>query len=149
MSDSPIVLTLTIYPPKKNQRRVVVTGAPEGEMPLLLAGLFAQRHALLDQAFTAVLKRAPQVVTTKESRRKQTSGVQFGPGGTVADDADAESEAAVDTDESATDASGKFSNAAAADDLPAIEGDTVTAADGEPAASVNDDDSPDEEQANG
>lgn len=64
----PIVLTVTIYPPKKGVRKVVVTGAPEGEMPLLLEGVFAERHALIDQAFSGVLKRDPQVVTLKEEK---------------------------------------------------------------------------------
>jgi hypothetical protein len=47
----PIVLTVTVYAPKKGVRKVVVSGAPEGEMPLLLTGVFQERHALLDRAY--------------------------------------------------------------------------------------------------
>jgi hypothetical protein len=134
MSDTPIVLTLTIYPPKKQQRKIVVTGAPEGEMPLLLEGVFAERHTLLDQAFTAVLKREPQVVTTKEDKRKQKSGVQFGAGGRVGDTGAFEDESPADAGETAaptgSEATGKFSTPGEpADDLPAIEGDPMAGAD--------------------
>jgi hypothetical protein len=66
----PITLIVTIYPPKKNKRRVVVSGAPEGEMPLIMDGLFPDRHALLDRVFALVLKRDPQVVTIAEQKVK-------------------------------------------------------------------------------
>ena len=82
----PIVLTVTIYPPKKGVRKVVVTGAPEGEMPLLLSGVFAERHALIDQAFSGVLKRDPQVVTLKEEKPAKASKSKSK--GTVAADDD-------------------------------------------------------------
>jgi hypothetical protein len=66
----PVVLTVTVYPPKKGKRMVVVSGAPEGEMPLLLTGLFQDRHALLDQAYAQCLKRDPQLVTIAEPKAK-------------------------------------------------------------------------------
>ncbi len=137
MSDNPIVLTLTIYPAKKNQRKIAVTGAPEGEMPLLLEGVFAERHALLDQAFTAVLKRDPQIISLKTDHKAKT-GVKFGPGATVDDDDEAETETADPADAAAEEseapdaASGNISNATDAD-LPAIDGDTTA---------TNDDDEP-------
>lgn len=135
MSDNPIVLTLTIYPAKKNQRKIAVTGAPEGEMPLLLEGVFAERHALLDQAFTAVLKRDPQVITLKAAKAKTSK-----PAGQAADaDADDEAETAAEeavesaaSESEAPDApSGNISNDPDAD-LPAIAGDPTAADDDGP-----------------
>ena len=73
----PIVLTVTVYPPKKNKRRVVVSGAPEGEMPLLLTGLFQERHALLDQAYAECLKRKPQLVTIEEKKTTKRKSDQL------------------------------------------------------------------------
>lgn len=130
MSDNPIVLTLTIYPPKKNQRHVVVTGAPEGEMPLLLEGVFAERHALLDQAFTTVLKRAPQTITLKESKPKTSKPKATAAADEPADDDAEESASKNDPPEAAEESSGNISNEAAAD-LPAIDGDTAAAEDDE------------------
>lgn len=69
----PITLIVTIYPPKKNVRHVMVSGAPEGEMPLLFTGIFQDRHALLDQAFAGVLKREPQTVTLKADKSKSVT----------------------------------------------------------------------------
>lgn len=57
-----IVITLTIKEPKGKGRPVIVSAAPAGEMPLLLAGQFADRHALADQAFATLLSRKPQTV---------------------------------------------------------------------------------------
>jgi len=72
----PITIITTIHPPKKGRRPVTVAAAPEGELPLMLAGDFAARHALADQAYGALLKRKPQIVKAgvatkqKKSRRK-------------------------------------------------------------------------------
>jgi len=126
----PITLIVTIYPPKKNVRHVMVSGAPEGEMPLLLTGTFQERHTLLDQAFAGVLKREPQfvltTVTTKPDKSKSvTGGVD-----------DEESSAAEDGDQLVSDSSepeSDDSNAksvpvspiTSSEDLPAIEGDTA------------------------
>lgn len=68
MNDKPITLIVTVYPPKKAVRKVLVSGAPEGEMPVLMAGLFQERHTLLDTVYAAVSKRDPQIVTLKESK---------------------------------------------------------------------------------
>ncbi len=137
----PIVLTMTIFPPKKGVRKVVVTGAPDGEMPLLLAGVFAERHTLIDQAFSGVLKRDPQVVTVKEAKPAKSKSK-----GAASDDDEeqgGEDEAVEATDQlvsedgplptSPVDTGEEQETAQLSDisepvaDLPAIEGDTSTA----------------------
>jgi hypothetical protein len=131
----PITLIVTIYPPKKNTRRVVISGAPEGEMPLMLDGLFPERHALLDRVFAMVLKRAPQLVTLKADKPGKSKSVTAGadaeeePGNREPDEAaDATQSAAsdqlvsADTDAESVPVSsiiGTTSN----EELPAIEGD--------------------------
>jgi len=73
-TDKPILLTIGVYPPnKKNERRIIISGAPDGEMPVLLTGLFPERHALLDRAYAQILKRDPQLVTLKEEKAEKTS----------------------------------------------------------------------------
>ncbi len=72
----PITLIVTIYPPKKDKRKVVVSAAPEGEMPAIFNGLFPDRHALLDRAFAAVLKRDPQVVTKPAASQPDESDAE-------------------------------------------------------------------------
>jgi hypothetical protein len=72
----PITLIVTIYPPKKGVRKVIVSGAPNGEMPVLLGGPFQDRHVLLDQAYAAVVKRDPQLVTIKESVSRKGAKTQ-------------------------------------------------------------------------
>jgi hypothetical protein len=104
----PVVLTVTVYPPKKNKRLVVVSGAPEGEMPLLLTGLFQDRHTLLDQAYAQCLKRDPQLVTIVEPKASKAKSITAGAN-------DDETEEAETTDQLVE----------AAEDLPAIESDAV------------------------
>jgi hypothetical protein len=120
----PVVLTVTVYPPKKNKRMVVVSGAPEGEMPLFLTGLFQDRHTLLDQAYAQCLKRDQQLVTIAEPKSKK-SGIKYGPGATVEnDDEDEETPETTGqlvTDETAEDV--PVSPSTEAENLPAIEGD--------------------------
>jgi hypothetical protein len=138
----PIVLTVTVYPPKKNVRKVVVTGAPQGEMPLLLTGAFQERHALLDQAYAQCLKRDPQLVTVAEAKPTKASKTKSITAG--ADDEDAPEEdtpanqyekddyggpsqigpdGEEDTDQLVTDAAVPVSPITEAENLPAIEGD--------------------------
>lgn len=68
-----IVLTLTVYPPKNGKRRILVSGAPEGEMPAVLNGLFADRHVLLDQLWATLQKRKPQVVKVRGGKDTKTN----------------------------------------------------------------------------
>ncbi len=130
----PVVLTVTVYPPKKNKRMVVVSGAPEGEMPLVLTGLFQERHALLDQAYAQCMKRKPQLVTLKGDKARKPDKAKSITGGVEDDDDEetsvTESEA---TDQLVTDAdvsepesaeSVPVSPITGSDELPAIDGDT-------------------------
>jgi len=122
----PITIIVNVFPPKKDKRRVVVSAAPEGEMPVLFEGFFPDRHGLLDQAFAAVLKRDPQVVTVKEStpkpaakKSKAAKDDDAEQGGEEVEESE-ESEEASDqlvTEESAE------ANTTSDDDLPEIEGD--------------------------
>lgn len=131
----PITLIVTIYPPKKGQRHVMVSGAPEGEMPLLFTGIFQERHALLDQAFAGVLKREPQIVTLKDDKPGKSKSITAS-----ADDDDEETSVTESdaTDQLVTDAevsepesaeSVPVSPITSADDLPVIDGDTATSDD--------------------
>ncbi|MGV0976389.1 MAG: hypothetical protein ACOYBO_10715 [Azonexus sp.] len=113
----PITLIVTIYPLKKNTRRVVVSGAPEGEMPLIMDGLFPDRHALLDRVFALVLKRDPQVVTIAEPKTKTGKAKSITAG---ADDDEEETET---TDQLVTGDTVPVSPSTEAENLPAIEGD--------------------------
>mgnify|MGYP001581900330 CR=1 FL=1 len=66
-NDTPIILTVTIQPAAANgKRKVIVSGAPEGEMPHIVTGEFPQLHTLIDQTYVALLKRDPQVVKVKK-----------------------------------------------------------------------------------
>ncbi len=66
--EKPLTIIVTVMPPKRGLRTMIVSAAREGEMPLVLGGTFADRHALLDKAYGAVLKRDPPVVTIKEAK---------------------------------------------------------------------------------
>ena len=71
MDDKRIVITLTVYPPHATNgaRPVIVTGAPEGELPSVFRGGFSDLHRLIDQAWIEVNTRKPLVVApaTKKS----------------------------------------------------------------------------------
>ncbi len=73
--DKPVVIVLTIHPPKKKSRAVTVSAAPAGEMPLLLTGQFADRHALADQAYAQLLKRKPQTVKVTKGLEKYVAKI--------------------------------------------------------------------------
>ena len=61
-TETPIVLTITIKPIKGGKRMIIVSGAPQDEMPSIKTGQFAERHALLDAVYFELLKRKPQQV---------------------------------------------------------------------------------------
>lgn len=73
MSDSTTVITITIYPAKNGKRRIVMTGAPEGEMPEVRTGVFAELHRLVDDVWATLLKRKPQVVKVKAGKAEKSS----------------------------------------------------------------------------
>lgn len=134
----PITLIVTIYPPKKGQRHVMVSGAPEGEMPLIFTGIFQERHALLDQAFAGVLKREPQIVTLKDDKPGKPDKAKSITGGVEDDDEETSVTESDATDQLVTDAevsepenaeSVPVSPITGSDELPEIEGDTATSED--------------------
>lgn len=63
----PIRLPLTVMPSKNGKRKTMVSAAPEGEMPIARTGLFADRHALLDEVWGELQHRQPQVVKADQS----------------------------------------------------------------------------------
>ena len=117
----PIMLIVTIFPPKKGNRSIIVSGAPADEMPIVLYGQFADRHALLDQAFADVLKREPQTVTVKEDKKAKPA----------ADDDDKEEQGDQLVSEEtpvAMEADARpISDITEPESLPAIEGDAAAA----------------------
>lgn len=59
-----IVLMVEVLPADaRGNRKIIVSGAPKDEMPVVRGGLFANRHALLDDVYRGVMKRAPQIIT--------------------------------------------------------------------------------------
>jgi len=130
----PVVLTVTVYPPKKNKRMVVVSGAPEGEMPLVLTGLFQERHALLDQAYAQCMKRKPQLVTLKGDKSSKPDKAKSITGGVEDDDEETSVTESDATDQLVTDAEvSEPKNAESVpvspiteSELPLIEGDTTS-----------------------
>lgn len=65
----PITLTIVVLPIKNGKRSIVVSGAPEGEMPIVETGVFADLHRLIDQVWLTLLQRKPQVVTIKTDKK--------------------------------------------------------------------------------
>ncbi len=116
-----ITLIVSIYPPKKGQRRVVISGAPEGEMPLIVEGLFPERHTLLDRAFADLLKRKPQIVKVSASAKSKSADDDN------ADDEEKETEAPQEaTDQLVSDKAEESAEALKNISLPEIEGDTAS-----------------------
>ena len=70
MSDKTVILTVLILPPANGKRKVIVSGAPEKEMPVVRLGTFAERHALEDAVWLELMKREPQLVTVKVEKSK-------------------------------------------------------------------------------
>lgn len=57
----PIIITITVLPFAKGKRRLIVSGAPQGEMPVVHAGDFSQVHPMFNAVWTELIKRKPQV----------------------------------------------------------------------------------------
>lgn len=73
-----IVITFEIFPPGANgMRTLIASGAPRNQMPELRMTTFAKRHEVLDELWSAILKRQPQVVAvpvTTESEEEADEG---------------------------------------------------------------------------
>jgi hypothetical protein len=119
MSDKTIILTITVYPFDKGKRRILVAGAPQGEMPIARPGLFHELHDLVDQLWLDLAERKPQTVHVKK-------GAPAASIGNVSDeDAAPESDAtepATDSD-AVRDAQGADAETSAPAALPSIQGD--------------------------
>ncbi len=63
-----IVIVIEVAPPKDGKRRILVTGAPVGELPAVYTGVFADLHKLVDQVWIAVNTRKPLPVTSRKGR---------------------------------------------------------------------------------
>lgn len=125
-----MTIIVTLLPPKKGKRKLVISAAPEGEMPLLITGEFSERHALLDRAYATVMKRDPQVVTlpadkttNKANRAPKTDAQISDEVEEAADQEPAPLDRASVTDESVP--VSPIIGTEETDELPAIEGDTV------------------------
>ena len=65
LNDQTIIITATVGPLKNGKRAVLVSAAPEGELPVVEMGNFAELKTLFDTVWLALLKRAPMVVPDK------------------------------------------------------------------------------------
>lgn len=117
----PIVVSMTIYPIKHGVRKVLVSAAPIGEMPLVVGGTFQERYNLLDTAYAGVMKRDPQLVTIKEPKAGKSKSIT----------AEVDDDTPEATDQLVSGESVPVSPITEAENLPAIEGDDVP-----PAAAV-------------
>ena len=64
-ADKSIVITITVLPFNKGKRKLIVSGAPQGEMPVVHTGEFAQVHQLVNAAWSELVRRKPQVPKVK------------------------------------------------------------------------------------
>ena len=65
LNEQTIIITATVAPLKNGKRAVIVSAAPEGELPVILSGNFAELKTLFDEAWLAILKRQPMIVPDK------------------------------------------------------------------------------------
>ena len=65
LNEQTIIITATVAPLKSGKRAVIVSAAPESELPVILSGNFDELKTLFDEAWLALLKRKPVVVPDK------------------------------------------------------------------------------------
>lgn len=133
MNEKPIVMTVTINPLKGTKRAVMVSAAPQGEMPIVLSGHFPQLHDLINQAFGQIVKRDPQVVTAKEAKpTSKTIAAKAKSSGVLADTPEGTEETGdhlvseTETSEGTEEIAAPISAITEPEDLPEIEGDETT-----------------------
>lgn len=83
-ADKSIVITITVLPFAKGKRRLIVSGAPQGEMPVVHTGEFAQVHQLINSAWAELVRRKPQVPKVKRIPSEATAAGGATVGETVA-----------------------------------------------------------------
>lgn len=120
-----VTIIVTVLPPKKGGRKMLVSAARDGEMPLVLSGLFADRHHLLDQAYAMAMKREAQIVTVKEDKKKR--GQEEEEPGNREPDEDGERKIVAEID-TARDGDQLVAAKPVTEELPAIEGDEAGSA---------------------
>lgn len=97
-TDKPVVLTVTIFPLKHGKRPLVISGAPDGEMPVVRSGNFSEIHSLFDSLWLELIKRKPKVVTKPAVKTTQSNKKTMDK---PADDKDGETPADESQDEAA------------------------------------------------
>lgn len=70
VAEASIVITITVSPLKNGKRAILLSGAPEGEMPEMRVGLFTQLHSLLDEVWVTLHKRKSQLVSKPKAAAK-------------------------------------------------------------------------------
>lgn len=72
ISDKKITFTLIFQPMQKGKpRQITVAGAPDGEMPVIKSGTFADRHSLVDVIWKELTERAPQIPKHTEPKKEE------------------------------------------------------------------------------
>ena len=56
-----LLITIEIAPPHKGARAIIVSGAPDGEIPTIRSGVFADLHGLVNATWAELQRREPQV----------------------------------------------------------------------------------------
>ncbi len=99
MNDKDTIITITIQPLAKGTRKVLVSGAPEGEMPVVRAGMFQELQHLIGGVWVELQKRKPQTVKVPAATKTATAKK---PKEKDADADETENEAAEDSNAPAT-----------------------------------------------
>jgi hypothetical protein len=98
VAEPSIVITITVSPLKNGKRAILLSGAPEGEMPEMRVGVFSQLHPLLDEVWVTLHKRKSQLVTKPKSSSKEPAA-KSKPNATDDEEETAESTGTEATDE--------------------------------------------------
>lgn len=74
-----IVITIEIDPPKDGGRAIIASGAPQGEIPEIRSGSFANLHQLVNEVWAALQRREemkpdPTLTAAKEDKKKKGEG---------------------------------------------------------------------------
>lgn len=120
------LITVEIEGLVNGKRKIAVSGAPEGEMPIVRTGTFPELHHLIDQVWIELQKRQPQVVTVK-AEKKAAPKPAAKPSDPKSDSKDGEPDEAPDpVTATELEAEGDASEPPAEPEpLPVIEGDTT------------------------
>ena len=101
LNDQTIIITATVGPLKNGKRAVLVSAAPEGELPVVEMGNFAELKTLFDTVWLALLKRAPMVVPDKARKGEPEKTKKAAAKPDTADDDETENVETLDEDNTA------------------------------------------------